>query len=414
MTYEEALDYLYSRPVFHLQGGSAYKPGLGNVTKLMAALDNPQDNLRTIHVAGTNGKGSTSHLIAAVFQAAKAKTGLFTSPHLVDFRERIKIDGQMIPKEKVVEFIETYYDLLETIQPSFFETTFAMAMWWFLQEDVWCAVIETGLGGRLDATNIILPRICVVTNIGLDHTEFLGNTLEQIAQEKAGIMKAGINIVVGELPIELQHVFTSKAREIGCCVTFADRPPHYDLPECQLKGAFQKKNVNTVLTVFEELNRSGLCVPREAIIEGIKHVCDLTGLQGRWQEIEKDGYKYILDTGHNSHGISSYINDLEKIQNLHIVFGMVSDKDVNTSLSLLPKYAKYYFTQAQTHRAIPADEMKRIGEQCGLQGEAFATVRDAIIAAREACSESIQTEPAVIFIGGSNYVVGEALQMLQQ
>lgn len=407
MTYKEALDYLYSsHPVFHLQGGAAYKPGLENVSRLLESLGAPQETFKSVHVAGTNGKGSTSHMLAAILQSSGKRTGLFTSPHLVDFRERIRIDGEMISKDRVVEFVECNRSLLERVKPSFFETTFAMAMWWFAYKKVDIAVVEVGLGGRLDATNILRPILSIVTNIGLDHTEYLGETLEAIAGEKAGIFKNGVPAVVGEASGIVREVFINKAHEVGCAVYFAeDNHSYLEVPKCQLEGEYQMKNIKTVLVAVSKLEDLGVELPVNALCNGLQHVCDLTGLQGRWQTIERDGRRLILDTGHNSHGIRTYVEQLKVIKDLNIVFGMVADKDIKESLRLLPKHAKYFFTQAKTLRAVSADDMRCLGVECGLDGETYETVDKAIEAA-------MKDEKAVVFIGGSNYVVGEALVYL--
>ncbi len=396
MVYEDILQYLYaSTPAFHKVGVAAYKPGLENTLRLMKALDNPHLKFRSVHVAGTNGKGSTSHMIAAVLQSAGYKTGLYTSPHLVDFRERIRVNGEMIPREEVVHFVEQNKALLEDIHPSFFETTMAMAFQYFAEQRVDIAVVEVGLGGRLDSTNIITPEVSVITNIGFDHTEFLGNTLAQIASEKAGIIKRNIPVVIGEANSETLPVFNDKSAEMNAEMVFVDADA--EIPECQLKGAYQEKNISTVLAAVNVLRQQGWHIPDE-----------LTGLQGRWQKLTYKGKTIILDTGHNSHGIKSYINDLNAIDRLHIVFGMVSDKDVDAVLSLMPQNAIYYFTQASTKRAIPAKDMLQKGMECGLHGRAYMTVAEALNAATDNAAAN-----DTVFIGGSNYVVGEALKTLQ-
>lgn len=414
MTYSETLSYLYaSQPAFHLVGAAAYKPGFANTMRLMEALGNPHLQFRSVHVAGTNGKGSTSHLLAAVLQSAGYKTALFTSPHLVDYRERMRIDGAMIPEEVVVDFVERYKQLLEDVKPSFFETTMALAFSWFASQKVDIAVIEVGLGGRLDSTNIITPEVSVITNIGYDHTEFLGDTLGKIAGEKAGIIKRNVPVVIGETTAETRPVFLSKAEETGSKAVFASEQVRAEIPECQLKGSYQQKNIRAVLAAVEELRLRGWEIPDAAVKNGLLHVCDLTGLQGRWQTIEyKTGdncmLPVILDTGHNSHGVSAYIEDLRRIDNLRVVFGMVSDKDADVVLRLLPRSAVYYFTQAQTHRAIPAGTLCRMAREAGLQGKEYGSVKEAIEAAlNDAAADD------TLFIGGSNYVVGEALRVFQ-
>ena len=430
MTYSEAIRYLYdSAPAFHLVGASAYKPGLDNVLALMEQFGNPHTKFRSIHVAGTNGKGSTSHLIAAVLQAAGYKVGLYTSPHLVDFRERIRINGQMIPEEKVVAFVEQIKNpksKIKNLQSSFFELTTALAFSYFAEQQVDIAVVEVGLGGRLDATNIITPLLSVITNIGFDHTEFLGHTLKDIAREKAGIIKPGVPCVIGETDDETAPVFIEAAKQNGlwgeglettdCRIWFADQCGYmrkrrlHEAPTCQLQGLYQDKNQQTAYVALQVLrNYTPITYHLSPITisEGFAKVCTLTGLRGRW-EILRDKPLTICDTGHNSHGIKYVVEQLRKCQmsnvqcQLHVVFGMVNDKDVDVVLKLLPQDAQYYFTQAQTHRAIPAAELQaKFGA-----GEVFSTVAQAVQAAQKEA-----TDEDIIFIGGSNYVVGEALTL---
>lgn len=441
MTYSETLDYLYSsQPAFHQVGAAAYKPGLDNTVALMAHLGNPHESSPSVHIAGTNGKGSTSHLIAASLQAAGLRVGLYTSPHLVDFRERIRVNGEMIPREEVVRYVENNRAFLDSLKPSFFESTMGMAFWWFRQTEVDIAVVEVGLGGRLDSTNIILPWLSVITNIGLDHTEFLGDTLDKIAFEKAGIIKPGVPCVIGESDPLTAPVFMAKAAECGilgeglettdCRLWFADRCGYLRtrrermVPECELHGAYQQKNMQTAYVALSALmaqkEEHNVLAPltEEAIAEGFAHVCKLTGLRGRWEVLAAKPLT-ICDTGHNSHGISTYVQQLLMLHQersgaynasqsdnsyLRIVFGMVNDKDVDAVLSLLPREACYYWTQADSHRAIPAAEMRRMGLSHGLIGQSYDSVETAIRVAREAASPD-----DILFIGGSNYVVGEAL-----
>lgn len=328
MTYQETIQYLYaSQPAFHLVGAAAYKSGLDNTYRLMAHLGNPHKQLRTIHIAGTNGKGSTSHLIAASLQAQGYKVGLFTSPHLVDFRERIRISGEMISEDKVVEFVENNRAFLDEVHPSFFETTMALAFWYFAEQQVDIAVIEVGLGGRLDSTNILTPLLSVITNIGIDHTEFLGTTLAQIANEKAGIIKSHIPCVIGETHPETQEVFLNRARECDilgdglettdCRIWFADqcgfmrRRRMKEAPICQLKGYYQEKNQQTAFVALQVLrNHCNIKISTEAIATGFAQVCTLTGLRGRW-EILSESPLTICDTGHNSHGIRYVVEQLK-------------------------------------------------------------------------------------------------------
>ena len=430
MTYSQTLAYLYaSQPAFHLVGAAAYKPGLDNTYRLMQHLGNPHLRFRSIHIAGTNGKGSTSHLIAAALQAAGYKVGLYTSPHLVDFRERIRISGQMIPEDMCVQFVAENHDFLESVHPSFFETTMAMAFAYFAEQQVDVAVIEVGLGGRLDSTNIITPLLSVITNIGMDHTEFLGNTLPAIATEKAGIIKPGVPCVIGETDPLTQPVFMQRAAECGilgsglettdCRLWFADQCGYLrsrrqrEVPECQLHGIYQEKNIQTAYVALQVINTySPLHVPSEAIAHGFAHVCTMTGLRGRWEVLSQCPL-IICDTGHNSHGIryvAEQLNAICREKTLHIVFGMVSDKDVEVVLGLMPLHARYYFTQADTHRAIPAEQMMALWYRLHpdfpvSNGAAYSSVDEALNAARKSADDN-----DCIFIGGSNYVVGEALR----
>ena len=434
MTYQQTINYLYaSQPAFHLVGAAAYKPGLDNTYRLMAHLGNPHKQLRTIHIAGTNGKGSTSHLIAASLQAQGYKVGLFTSPHLVDFRERIRISGEMISEDKVVEFVKHNRAFLDEVHPSFFETTMALAFWYFAEQQVDIAVIEVGLGGRLDSTNILNPLLSVITNIGIDHTEFLGTTLTQIAHEKAGIIKSHIPCVIGETHPDTQQVFLNRAHECDilgnglettdCRIWFADqcgfmrRRRLKEAPICQLQGSYQEKNQQTAFVALQVLrNHCNLKISTEAIATGFAQVCSLTGLRGRW-EILSESPLTICDTGHNSHGIRYVVEQL-KTENgkretengkLHIVFGMVADKDIDVVLSMLPEEAVYYFTQPATSRALPASQLLAQWQSLHPAHQAchcFSSIATAITTAqKEASNEDI------IFIGGSNYVVGEALSL---
>lgn len=437
MSYAETLEYLYrSQPAFHLVGAAAYKPGLDNTIALMDHLGHPYRNFRSVHIAGTNGKGSTSHLIAATLQAAGLKTGLYTSPHLIDFRERIRINGAMIPESRVVEFVETNRDFLDAVKPSFFETTMALAFQYFAEEKVDIAVVEVGLGGRLDSTNILTPILSVITNIGMDHTEFLGDTLAKIASEKAGIIKPGVPCVIGETDPETMPVFLEKARACGilgeglettdCRIFFADQCGFLrqcrrrDVTECQLHGSYQEKNMQTAYVALRQLQAQGLPLSRQSIAEGFARVCTMTGLRGRWEILRRQPLT-ICDTGHNSHGLKYVAEQLKRQQEekrqlsnvncqLRIVFGMVDDKDVDVVMRLLPRDAVYYFTQAKTHRAIPAARMLELWqkelakEELSIVNYQFSTVKEALLAAQKEA-----TDEDIIFIGGSNYVVGEAL-----
>lgn len=418
MNYEQTIAYLYaSQPAFHQVGAAAYKPGLANTQALMAALDCPQKRFISIHIAGTNGKGSVSHLIAASLQCAGLKVGLYTSPHLVDFRERIRINGTMIPQQQVVDFVAQHQSLLEHIKPSFFETTMAMAFDYFAREKVDIAVIETGLGGRLDSTNILPPAtdhtggvvLSVITNIGFDHTEFLGDTLAKIAAEKAGIIKPGVPCVIGESHPETDPVFIARAMECGSELFFADQHEYLRrcrkryAGECELKGIYQEHNLQTAFVALRALHLTN----RESIARGFAQVCTLTGLRGRWEKLT-DTPLTICDTGHNAHGIAYVAEQLRTLPRpLHIVFGMVNDKDVERVLDLLPADALYIFTQAHTHRAIPAHELQTMWLARHPQGSCAAV--ETVSRAVEQAQAQARVDGGSVFIGGSNYVVGEAL-----
>ena len=427
MNYKEAIEYLYNaRPPFHLVGAAAYKPGLENTLRLMGHVGNPHEKLRAIHVAGTNGKGSTSHLIAAVLQAAGYKVGLYTSPHLVSLTERIRVNGVPIPESEVAQFVEKNRAFLDEAQPSFFETMTAMAFAYFVAQKVDFAVVEVGLGGRLDSTNVLTPILSVITNIGLDHTEFLGNTLAKIAREKAGIIKPGVPCVIGETHPQTMNVFLDKAQECGilgeglettdCRIWFADQCGYLrtrrlrEAPECELKGLYQEKNMQTAFVALQVLR-----IPREAIREGFSHVCSLTGLRGRWETLRENPL-VICDTGHNSHGIQYVAQQLKTLPNPHIwiVFGMVNDKDTEVVMRLLPSDDKYHyiFTTPNTKRARTAEEMLAMWES--IQHSAFSIQPIAIDDPKEAINYALEhaAEEDAVFIGGSNYLVGEALQMI--
>lgn len=425
MNYQETLQYLYDRlPVFHLVGSSAYKPGLENTYRLMAHLDNPHQKFRSIHVAGTNGKGSVSHYLAAILQEAGYKVGLYTSPHLVDFGERIRVNGQMIDQQYVIDYIQKHIDAIETIQPSFFELTMAMAFSYFADKQVDIAVIEVGLGGRLDSTNIISPELSIITNIGFDHVEFLGDSLPQIAAEKAGIIKPGIPVVIGESLPETKPVFVLKSLEMQSDIIFAeddDTPvlTRYEQDKMVfnyrkqayrsgLNGIYQLKNLATIFSAIKVLNnRTTFKVSDEALKKGIEHICKLTGLRGRW-ELLSDKPKIIADTGHNVQGIQVIVNQLKKQQykTLRIVIGMVNDKDISGVLKLLPVDAIYYFTQAQVKRALSATMLREKAYCYNLSGNSFGSVKDAV-------NKAILDAGAddLILITGSNFIVGEALTL---
>ena len=406
MSYSEAVEYLYSsRPPFHQVGAAAYKPGLENTLRLMAHVGNPHEHLRAIHVAGTNGTGSTSHLIAAALQASGLKVGLFTSPHLVSLTERIRINGIPIPETEVAEFIEQNRAFLDELQPSFFETMTALAFAYFVKEQVDIAVVEVGLGGRLDSTNVLTPILSVITNIGLDHTEFLGNTIPKIAAEKAGIIKPLIPAVIGESHPQTINVFLAKAQECGSDIYFADQCEYLRrtrlrfAPECELKGNYQEHNLQTAFVALRAIS-----VQYSAIREGFAHVCSMTGLRGRWETL-CDRPLTICDTGHNSHGLQYVARQLKELPHPHIwiVFGMVNDKDTDVVMRLLPQGERYHyiFTRPNTQRARSAQEMLALW---GKEGLAIEDPAEAITYAQQHASN----EDAV-FIGGSNYLVGYAI-----
>lgn len=429
LQYKEALDFLYSQlPMFSRVGAAAYKPGLDRTIALDNLFGNPHSRFRSIHVAGTNGKGSTSHMLAAVLQAHGYKTALYTSPHLVDFRERIRINGEMIPKEKVIEFTRKWKDCDSDINPSFFELTMTMAFDWFASENVDIAVIEVGMGGRLDSTNIITPALSVITNISFDHTQFLGSTLKEIAAEKAGIIKNGIPVVIGEASAETEDVFKNKAEESFAPLTLAYNNPlisdikenlswgwdcvsksvgNFHLP---LAGDYQKKNLNTVLNVISLFPSVGIDINKEDIINGLENVDKLTGLRGRWMRLSEKPL-VICDTGHNQDGLRYNLSQLERIYSrrsdkskLKMIIGFVADKDVDHILSLFPKDAEYYLTNAAIPRALKVEELQSKCEIAGIKGNAYRSVAEAY---KAAISESSPDD--VIYVGGSTFVVADLL-----
>lgn len=408
MNYQNTLTYLYnSAPMFQQVGGSAYKEGLENTRILDEHFGNPHHSFRTIHVAGTNGKGSCSHTIAAILQEAGYRVGLYTSPHLVDFRERIRINGRPIPEEYVVHFVEKERSFFEPLHPSFFELTTAMAFCYFADEKVDVAVIEVGLGGRLDCTNIIHPDLCIITNISFDHTQFLGDTLAKIAGEKAGIIKKDIPVVIGETTPETKAVFLQRSEEVNAPIIFAEDTTKNDYPgmRTELQGLYQIKNTRTILTALPLLKKAGYHIDEQSVRNGFAHVCELTGLMGRWQKLQ-DTPTLICDTGHNVGGIT-YIAEQLKQQNyrqLHIIIGMVNDKDVSGVLALLPKDATYYFTKASVKRALPEEELCKLAAKAGLQGSCYPNVPAAVTAAQE------KSHPEdFIFVGGSSFIVADLL-----
>lgn len=408
MDYQDTLTYLYnSTPMFQQVGGSAYKEGLENTLALDEHFGHPHRKFRTIHVAGTNGKGSCSHTIAAILQEAGYSVGLYTSPHLVDFRERIRVNGQPIPEEYVIRFVEEERCFFEPLHPSFFELTTAMAFRYFAYVEIDVAVIEVGLGGRLDCTNIIHPDLCIITNISLDHTQFLGNTLPQIAREKAGIIKSDIPVVIGETTPETKAVFQKRAGEVNAPIYFAEENGREDYPgiEYELKGLYQKKNSRTILTALPLLKEAGYRLDEQSVRRGFAHVTELTGLMGRWQKLQNHP-TLICDTGHNVGGITYIVEQLKQqaFHNLHIIIGMVNDKDIQGVLALLPEDAIYYFTQASVKRALPANDLQKLAESAGLKGNCYPDVPSAVRAAQE---KSLPED--FIFVGGSSFIVADLL-----
>ena len=408
MNYNDAIEILYNQaPMFQNIVKRAYKTALETTFELDRIFQHPHRKFRTIHVAGTNGKGSCSHLISAVLQKSGYKVGLYTSPHLKDFRERIRINGEMISEEAVCEFVELAQPIIAELQPSFFEITTAMAFRYFALQNVDVAVIEVGLGGRLDCTNIIDPELSIITNISIDHTDLLGATLPEIAYEKAGVIKAGKPAIIGERQPEVAQVFISKATEVNAPIYFAsDEMADEILPDCEMKGYYQDKNRRTVLTAIRELRRQNYFnIPDQAIVDGFAKVCHLTGIMGRWQLISENP-RIICDTGHNEAGIKFVTEQLlhEKFTNLRIIIGMVSDKKIDKVLALLPKNAIYYFTKAQIPRALNEVDLQKQAAEYGLCGDTYPTIEQALNKAKQDYIEG-----DLIFVGGSNFTVAEIL-----
>lgn len=408
MIYLQTLEYLYSRlPMFQRIGQAAYKANLDSTHALMDVLQHPYKKFKSIHVGGTNGKGSTSHLLASIFQSCGYKVGLYTSPHLVDFRERVRINGEKISQEYIIEFVENHKQQFEAIEPSFFEWTVALAFQYFVDELVDIAIIEVGMGGRLDSTNVITPEVSVITNIGFDHQQFLGNTLPLIAGEKAGIIKPNVPVVVGEFHPETFPVFESKAKTEKAPIYLANPNQSF---ETDLKGNYQRKNTATVAKVLEVLQERGVWVlPENLIQHGAQNVVQQTNLLGRWQITHKAPLT-VCDTGHNEHGVRELITQIEQqnATNTHIVWGMVNDKNPEQILQLLPKSAHYYLTQASIPRALPVSELAHYFEALNLNFSVHSTVESAYL---EAKKQAISSD--FIFIGGSTFVVADYLTFLQ-
>lgn len=428
MTYQQTLDYLFARlPMYQRVGASAYKADLKNTLKIAEVLGKPHQKLKCIHVAGTNGKGSCSHMIAAILQQAGYKTGLYTSPHLIDFRERIKINGKMIPKNYVVNFVEKYKEPFEIIEPSFFEWTVGLAFDYFVNEEVDVAVIEVGLGGRLDSTNIITPIVSLITNISFDHMNLLGDTLEKISLEKAGIIKPRVPVVVSQYQSESGPLFSRLAKDNKSPLEFSDkifkvtgaklnsgmlsvtvlsrRDNQETVYELDLTGFYQTKNLLGVLNTVEQIIKAGFIIEPEHIHKALQKVCPLTGLSGRWHKLSEKPL-IIADTGHNEDGIKHVIDNLKTLSysKLHFVFGSVNDKDITKIIHLLPKEATYYFVKANVPRAYDEKELMEKGQKLKLTGKHYPTVKDGITAAKKAYKKN-----DLIFIGGSTFVVADAL-----
>ena len=425
MTYQETTTYLFnSAPLFQNIGQGAYKEGLSTTHALDEYFQHPHRNFRTIHVAGTNGKGSCSHTLAAILQSAGYKVGLYTSPHLVDFRERIRVNGTPVSEQFVIDFVEQHRSFFEPLHPSFFELTTAMAFHYFATQQVDVAVIEVGLGGRLDCTNIISPDLCIITNISFDHTGLLGDTLSKIATEKAGIIKPHTPVIIGEYTEETRPIFEAEAISKQAPITFASDTILYTDKECdtdtdiyratpygnlrvQLRGYCQEKNVNTLLHAINALIDADYTLSPEAIEEGFAHVCQLTGLMGRWQQLSTSP-RLICDTGHNIGGFRYIVPQLlaQPCKTLRIVFGMVNDKDINGVLALMPHHATYYFAQASVARALDSHALQALAQQHGLIGTTYPTVE---AATRAALADAHEED--FIYVGGSSFIVADLLSI---
>lgn len=428
MTYQQTLEYLFSKlPMYQRIGQAAYKADLNNTIAICHVLGHPEKKLKSIHVAGTNGKGSSSHMLAAILQQAGYKTGLYTSPHLKDFRERIKINGKPITQKEVVDFVEQYKTAFEQIQPSFFEWTVGLAFHYFVKEEVDVAIIEVGLGGRLDSTNVITPVTSLITNIGMDHVNLLGDTLPLIAVEKAGIIKPRVPVVISQYQPEVGPLFAEKAKELKCPIEFAEK--NYKIlsvehnkgflkvsylykknnqtytQELDLTGTYQVKNLIGVLNTIEFVKQKGFLIEDENVTDALKQVVKLTGLQGRWQILQEKPLT-IADTGHNEDGIKEVLQNLQRYtyKKLHVVLGVVNDKDVSKILKLLPKDAVYYFCKSSIPRALDEKELAVLAKKSGLSGKTYSTVPEALTAAKKSAKMS-----DLIFIGGSTFTVADIL-----
>ncbi|MDD4778258.1 MAG: bifunctional folylpolyglutamate synthase/dihydrofolate synthase [Fermentimonas sp.] len=426
MNYNETLDYLYRQaPEYQRVGHSAYKEGLDNSLALDEIFDHPHRKFKTIHVGGTNGKGSVSNLLAAILQQSGYKVGLYTSPHLIDFRERIRINGEMIDRDYVTDFVEKYKEQFEPVMPSFFELTMEMAFLYFAEQQVDVAVVEVGLGGRLDSTNIISPDLSIVTNIGLDHIKYLGDTLPKIAVEKAGIIKKYTPVVIGEIgDIEVSQVFIDKAKSVEAPIIFAElfmnnfvaekadnkliyKSDNFPNLRGELIGPAQENNARTVLTAVEILTELNYTIPKDAVYKGFENVVEITGLMGRWQVLNSSP-KVICDIAHNSHGIRYLAERLESedFKTLHFIFGMANDKDTDSVMKLLPQSASYYFTRASVERALDEKILAVRAADYWLKGDTYPNVSEAVKAAIKNADKD-----DLIFIGGSSFIVADALPL---
>lgn len=405
MNYQDTINWMFSQlPMYQRQGKSAYKADLHNTQVLAEHLNHPEFKFKTVHVGGTNGKGSTSHMLASVLQEAGYKVGLYTSPHLKDFRERIKINGKEVSKQFVISFIKKHKPFFEQHTLSFFEMTVGMAFDYFSKKKVDIAIIEVGLGGRLDSTNIITPLVSVITNIGLDHTQFLGDTLEKIAGEKAGIIKPNIPVVIGETQIETKSVFTETAKNNNSEIYFADQNITSIL-DSDLKGSYQQKNIKTVLQTLQILKQNNFNISQKNIALGLNSVVSNTGLKGRWQ-ILQESPKVICDTAHNKEGLTYVVNQLktEVYNKLHIVFGVVSDKDLSTIIAILPKKATYYFCRPNISRGLDENNLKHTFKAHGFVGKSYSSVNEALSNAKKSAKPE-----DLIYVGGSTFVVAEII-----
>ncbi len=403
MTYQQTLDYLFNRlPMYQRLGAAAYKADIGNIVLASQHLDNPHKKFKSIHVAGTNGKGSTSHLLASIFQESGYKVGLYTSPHLKDFRERIKINGQMIPETEVISFVSNNKAFFETLELSFFEFTVALAFDYFAKQKVDIAIIETGLGGRLDSTNIIRPELAIITNISLDHANLLGGTIEKIAKEKAGIIKKNTPIIIGRKQKETTEIFRKIAEEKQTKLIYASVNNKY---KKDLKENYQKENISTTLTAITQLQAMNWNISEDNIINGMGNIQKNTAFMGRWQTLSKHPL-IICDMGHNEDGIKQVIQQIAELHfnKLHFVFGVVKDKNIDAILSLMPKQAQYYFCQANIDRAMEVEELAKKAIKSGLKGAAHTSVKQALKNAKKNA-----TKDDFIFVGGSAFVVAEVL-----